>query len=202
LNSGCCSWQQMKQMKQERDGEWHATKFPKGKLELKTLWEHGHDVLCCRYIFSHFTDWLIGLPCHLIDLTLWPLCACTDLCDDLGVLRPVVVDEDAGSAGYENHEQRHDDVDVGHCVLHVRETLTVEVEQQGHHAQSQQRGAGSHHNTEGRTGMRWKERCAPVLCKLRLEAGRHPLLDQDRFFPNRNLHNLNYNSVTGNGKVI
>lgn len=77
------------------------------------------------------------------------MCARSNLCDHLGVLRPVVVNEDADSAGYEHQDQRDDDVEVGHGVLQV-EALTVQVEQQRHHAQSQQRGAGRHHNAESK----------------------------------------------------
>lgn len=53
----------------------------------------------------------------------------TNLCDYLGILRPVVVDEDASATGYEDHEQRRNDVHVGHRGLQVIEALTVEVEQ-------------------------------------------------------------------------
>lgn len=60
-----------------------------------------------------------------------------------------MVDEDAGTAGYEDQSQRYDDVNVGHCVMQV-EALTVEVEQQRHHAQGQQRRAGRHHEAEGK----------------------------------------------------
>lgn len=73
----------------------------------------------------------------------------THLSDDLTVLRPVVVDEDADTAGYEDHDQRYGDVGVGHVLLQVVEALTVEVEQQRHHAESQHRGAGRHHDAEG-----------------------------------------------------
>lgn len=72
----------------------------------------------------------------------------TNLSDDLAILRPVVVDEDARAAWYEDHYQRYGDVAVGHRLLQVSEALTVEVEQQRHHAQSHQRGAGGHHDAE------------------------------------------------------
>lgn len=75
---------------------------------------------------------------------------CTNLLEDLGVLWPVVVEYDAGTAGDEDHGQRDDDVDKGHEAVQVREALAVEVEQQRHHAQSQYGGAASHHNAEGK----------------------------------------------------
>lgn len=75
----------------------------------------------------------------------------TNLCDGLGILRPVVVDEDADAAGDEDHDQRYDDLHVGHGVPQLREALTVDVEQQRHHAQSQHRGAAGHHDAEGET---------------------------------------------------
>lgn len=83
-------------------------------------------------------------------LTFLPSCLYTNLCDCLGILWLVVVDENASTTGYEDHEQRCNDVDIGHGVLQVSKALTVEVEQKGHHAQSQQRGAGSHQNAEER----------------------------------------------------
>lgn len=73
-----------------------------------------------------------------------------NLCDHLGVIGPVVVDEDADATGHEDHDQRYDDVDVRHGALQVGEALAVEVEQQRHHAQSQQCRAGSHHDAGGR----------------------------------------------------
>ena len=80
----------------------------------------------------------------------------SDLGDGPGVTRPVVVDQDAGPAGYEDHAQRYNDVDVGHGALQLGETLAVEVEQQGHHAQGQHRGAGRHHDA-GVGGRRGRE---------------------------------------------
>lgn len=66
--------------------------------------------------------------------------------EGLGILRPIVVDEDAGSTGKENHDQRYQDVTEGHQAVQVWEAVTVYVEQQRHHAQSQYGGAGGHHN--------------------------------------------------------
>lgn len=93
------------------------------------------------------------------------LCVCTNPRDGLGVLRPVVVDEDADAAGYEDHDQRYGDFDVGYGVLQV-ESMTVEVEQQRHHAESQQRGAGRHQNAEGKhTGGGGITFSLPTSCK-------------------------------------
>lgn len=87
----------------------------------------------------------------------------SDLGDGLGVAWPVVVDEDTGAAGDEDHDERHDDVDVGHRVLQIGEALAVEVEQQGHHAHGQQRGAGSHHNTEVRRRRTRRQRGCLII---------------------------------------
>lgn len=80
--------------------------------------------------------------------------------DDLGIFGSVVVDEDPEAAGDQDHDQGHGDVHVGDGVLHVSEALTEDEEQQRHHGQSQQSGAGRHHDAEEhktQTGMETQE---------------------------------------------
>ena len=77
------------------------------------------------------------------------MCVCTNFFEGPGILRPVAVDEDADTAGDEEEEERYNDSDEGHRTRQVREALAVDVEQQRHHTQSQQRGATSHHNAGG-----------------------------------------------------
>lgn len=76
-----------------------------------------------------------------------------DLCDHPGILRPVVVDEDADATRQEDQDQGYDDVDVRYGFLQVREALAVQVEQERHHAESQYGGAGGHHDAAGADNM-------------------------------------------------
>ncbi|XP_076876327.1 uncharacterized protein LOC143525828 [Brachyhypopomus gauderio] len=67
------------------------------------------------------------------------------------VLGCVVSNADASGAGQRGHGQSRGYTSVGYGHGHAGEVLAVDVEQQGHRAQRQQRGEGGHHDavTEG-----------------------------------------------------
>lgn len=127
------------------------------KDSFKTCDTQNQTLDWCKKVLTDDVLINISVPVNQHCLSVLVICptfrllwVCTDLCDDLWVLRPVGIDDDANAARHQDHDQWYDNFNIRDSVLQVGETLTVEVEQERHHTKSQQRWARGHHDAEGK----------------------------------------------------
>lgn len=70
---------------------------------------------------------------------------------DIGyILWPFGIEDDSYGARNENQDQWYHNATIGYFVLEVPiiDPLGVDIQEEGHHAQGKEGGAGGHHNAE------------------------------------------------------
>lgn len=80
--------------------------------------------------------------------------------DDVGnILWLFGFEEDPYATRNENHDQRYHNAFVGHLVLKIPiiDPFGVDVQEERHHAQGSEGGAGGHHNAEWKITRRTKK---------------------------------------------